>query len=565
MLSQNFQCRGAETQRRTEGFIVRFVEYRFMALISGFLLKNSLRLCVAAFILASISCGSKPTDPRTVIPADSLVYLETSDLGKLLDPITSNPKFQELAKTKPDTSALNGIRLSVAVTGLQASEEPVSEEHVVGHFRPRFVAVAETNAWNYQALSFAENKLGEFVNDIYDGEIELVTTDKHGGKYFTWTARDGRKAFALVRGSLILFANDESAIETCINVMNGGAESIAKNAKVSALAADSLASGYVSPDGVGQIANIAGVSLAIGAGEEGEVRRFIARVLPEIVRNSVTEMTWTSTRQQQGRIEDSYVLELAPDTARVLGESIVPGGDPDPDLSRFIPKEFVSTTRYNLKDAQIGWRGALLTARTKTDQVSGGLLVALSSSLFEPYGIEDAEMFLRSVESTLQTVRFDAEGEEVAVTARIKDLAKLKNAVAKELDFSKAPEKFENAEIWRSGDGELAAGIVENRVVIGDAKSVEKLLSARNTGQNLATVSANTRIAPSSAAIVTFGTESDPEAKLISILSDRRSETEPLVQTYTTETRFNQNGIDRRTVSDFGLIGMIIGRLDPDN
>src|SRR5688572_1589559 len=49
-----------------------------------------------------LSCGAKPTDPRTVIPGDALVYLETADLAKTLKAITDNPKFQQHAKSIPD-------------------------------------------------------------------------------------------------------------------------------------------------------------------------------------------------------------------------------------------------------------------------------------------------------------------------------------------------------------------------------------------------------------------------------------------------------------------------------
>ena len=518
-------------------------------------------VCFHLWLLFLISCGSKPTDPRTVIPADSLVYLETSDLGKVLHAITTNPKFLQLAKTKPDTSALNGISLSIAVTGFQASEEEAADEKTIGHIKPRFVAVAETNAWNYQALSFAENQLGEFINEIYGGEIELETTDKYGGRYFAWTARDGRKAFALVRGSLVLFGNDETGIENCVNVLNGGAESIAKHPKVSTLAPDLLASGYISKDGVAQIANIAGVSFAMGASEEGEVKSFIARILPEVVRNSITEVTWTASLTDDGRVEDRYLLSLADDMVKVFGDTIVPGSDADLDMSRFIPKEFVSTTRYNLKDAQIAWRSLLLTARTKTDQVSGSLLAGFSDSLFEPYGVDDPEMFLSGVGTALQTVRFDVEGEDVAVTARIRDPEKFRRSVAKELGISRPAAHFENADLWRSEDGELAVAIVDNRLVMGDAGSVEKCLKARNGGENLVTIAANSRLLASNAAVVTTGDDADNNAELIKALSERKDNS-PLVQAYLTETRFNQNGMERRTVSDFGLIGTIVAKLD---
>ncbi len=558
MLAQKFKRRDAETQRTKIKAV--FVLVRRVACHRS-LLNYSLRLCVSALIFTVLSCSSRPTDPRTAIPADSLVYLETSDLGKMLEAITSNPKFQQLARSKPDTSALNGIRLSIAVTGFQTSEEAVTEENSVLNFKPHFVAVAETNAWNYQALSFTENEVGEFVNEVYGGEVELVTSDKHGGRYFTWTAKDGRKAFALVKGSLIFFGNDESAIDSCINVLNGGADSIAKNAKVSALPSDALASGYISKDGVAQIANIAAVSLAIGAGDEGEVKNFIARVVPEIVRNTVTEVAWVSRKIENGRIEDDYAFGIEPQTAKILAETVVPGADADPDLSRLVPAEFVSTTRYNFNDAQIAWRSLMLTARTKTDQVSGGLLMAFSSSLFEPYGVDDPEAFLNSVGSNLQTARFDADGDEVAVIVRIKDLAQLKRSVAKELSLSKRPQMFENAEMWRSADGELAAAFIEDHVVIGEAKSVERCLAARNGGQNLASVSANALFNNLSVPISTYGTESDAAGGLVSVLSEQNAKEPLLSQTYTTETRFNQYGIERRTVSDLGMIGAIIEKL----
>ena len=83
----------------------------------------SVFICVHLWIILLTSCGSKPTDLRTVIPADALVYLETSDLGKAVAAITENKSFQQLAKTQPETSVLNGIKLVVAVTGFQTSEE----------------------------------------------------------------------------------------------------------------------------------------------------------------------------------------------------------------------------------------------------------------------------------------------------------------------------------------------------------------------------------------------------------------------------------------------------------
>jgi len=51
---------------------------------------------------------------RTLIPADTLVYLETNDLAAALQPIVDSKPFTEVAKSKPDFSALKGVQLAVA-------------------------------------------------------------------------------------------------------------------------------------------------------------------------------------------------------------------------------------------------------------------------------------------------------------------------------------------------------------------------------------------------------------------------------------------------------------------
>src|SRR6266513_2094796 len=147
-------------------------------------LSFSLCLCVSA---VNFSCATKPTDMRSLVPADSLVYLETNDLAAALQPIVDSKPFNEVAKRKPDFSTLKGVQLAVAVTGFETREEKLTDEHSIGRIQPHFVAVADTHAWNYQAVGFAEQKLGAFVEKIYDSEPMLEKSDKNGGKYFTWT------------------------------------------------------------------------------------------------------------------------------------------------------------------------------------------------------------------------------------------------------------------------------------------------------------------------------------------------------------------------------------------
>jgi hypothetical protein len=515
-------------------------------------------LLTFAAVLSVSSCTSTgPTDVRTVIPGDALVYLETQDLGKALHAVTDNDAFRAAAKSQPDFSALAGLKVGVAVTGFETKDLATADGTSELDVQPRFVAVAETNAWNYQAIKFAENKLGEFVNDMYGGGIELERFPRYDGDYFVWTADDGRKAYGLVIGSLIFFGNDETAIEKCVSVRKGEGDSIAKNSKLQS--GEFLASGYISQDGVAQIASIGSIQLAVGAGEEEEVRGFVARVFPEVIRNSAREVIWTATHDKPSkRITDQFSIALSSDVSKVLSESLA-AAQTDPDLSRMIPASFVSSTRYNLKDGQIAWRSVLLTTQSRTDQVSGNILSIVSSSLFEPYGVDDAELFLSSVGGSIQTVRFDAEGEEVAAVALIRDLEKLKRAMSKDLDLAAKPESFENAEIWRSKDGEIAVAVLGSRVVFGEKIAVEKCLTAQNTGQSLVASSILAPIfASSKATIVTAGIDRESSRQVAAVLGVAKEGSEPVLEPYSTETSFSGKGMERITVSNLGVIGSII-------
>ena len=552
ILAQFFKRKVAKSQSR-KGFFKNFSK-------SNLKIFAPLRLCAFALISFFIlsSCNSAPTDLRKYAPVDSLVYLETNDLQNTLNSLTENETFQRLTNGKKDFSALKGVQLAVTVTGFETNEKQITESQAILNFKPNFVAIADTHAWEFQTVSLTEIQIGNFVNETYGGNVNLEKSEKNSGEYFIWTAADGRKVFAFVEGSLIFFGNNEAAIEKCLAVKRGEADNLSKNGELETVydqAKNKLAFGFVSSEGIKQIANFAGVSAAIETSEDELPRNFIAKILPQILSKSVNRVVWTAEKTEQG-ITDSFRFETAKEISDVLKETIVPANQTENNSAEFLPAEIQSATRYNLENPQIAWRSLLLTAGRQTDEQSAKILIAFSNSFFAPFGIVSGETFLNSVGSEILTARFDAEGEKQVAIITVKNAEVLKKSLLPE--FKKQTENQNGAEIWKVEDEDLTAAFVGNDLVLGDSESVLKCLQAKQTGENFTKSKYFQKFSESRAVTATFGKDDDSAHKIAELLGIVKNKDLRTNSFFLTETKFSGSAFERKTVSDFGFVGTIL-------
>ena len=519
----------------------RFRNFRIRYILLRNFLSLFVLICVNLWLIFLSSCSTKPTDMRTLVPAETLVYLETNDLAAALQPIVDAKPFMEVAKSKPDFSALKGVQLAVAVTGFETSEEKLTDEHSVGRVQPRFVAVADTHAWNSNAVAFAEKKLGSFVANIYDSEPTVEKTDKNGGKYFTWTATDGRKAFALVIDSLIYFGNDESAIEKCLAVKRGETDSILTTGKIPVPDPTTLAQGYVSTDGIAQIAALVGLKFASEAADESEVQSAIAGILPQLIRNSITEISWTSTKTEKG-IEDRYTVGMPHEVASVFNETMTASDVFDEEILAYTPADPEAITLYNLRNPQVAWRSLVLTANKGNSPLSGRIINLLAIGMFSQFGIDDPELFFGATGSSIAVVRYK-EDDEAAVVSRTTDAAKTSRSLSPD-----ARKTFQSTDAVFVG---------------GDEKTVRECRVVKESGKNLKYSGRRPKDLSMSPAL-TLGNDFETAPLLADFFSVGNADAARPHSSYITETRFTKTGIDRRTTSDFGLIGSIIAQLGGD-
>jgi hypothetical protein len=229
-----------------------------------------------------------------------------------------------------------------------------------------------------------------------------------------------------------------------------------------------------------------------------------------------------------------------------------------------LPPGVYSATRYNLQNPQIAWRSVLLTAAKQTDAMSANVILQFSGALFEPYGIAEAETFLSAVGAEIVTAKFDEDGEKTIVLADVKDSEKAKKSIAAEINFKSPPEKQGDADVWKSADKQLAAAFVENKLILGETESVLNCLRARESGQSFRKTEAFQRISNNPAIAATVTKETETARRIVEILGSPKEENKSFSSFYTTETRFEAGAFERKTVSDFGLLGTLLEVLSDD-
>jgi len=197
-----------------------------------------------------------------------------------------------------------------------------------------------------------------------------------------------------------------------------------------------------------------------------------------------------------------------------------------------------------------------LTAQQQAGGVDGEIIGAVSGALFEPYGIDDPEAFVASLDSRFVTVRVDDEGDKLLVIGTTNDLPRLKSSLAKEIRLDRPGLKPGNWdwEVWKSDDDDLAFGTVDGRFILGDAETVSRCVTTVTKPGVLMP-------APAGSVAYTVTHDTDPNASLVSVLGTRSDDKTSLTQVSRVSTAVTTTGIQRTETSYFGLIGSIIERL----
>ena len=161
------------------------------------------------------------------------------------------------------------------------------------------------------------------------------------------------------------------------------------------------------------------------------------------------------------------------------------------------------------------------------------------------------------------TAKLDPEGEEpVIIVTRGNDQQILKTLTS---DLKPPnPVVEDGINLWSTPDGDLQLVFSGNGAGIGSKKNLEACLFWSPHWYEDTQSELLKKLTSTKAPIATVGRDNTSAAQIADMLSEKKSDDAKTESTYFTETRFTKTGIERRTVSDFGLIGSIIAQLAQD-
>lgn len=548
----------------------------------------------------------KKVDMAAYVPADALLYLEANSLPQIVQGLTQTEGWKALAEPAGVKAGLGsaswlsrlgtwigiGSTDTIVFSRMQVAAVVLSVAAADGgetlNVKPRIAIVVETHTGAGRTLAFIEKRVGNFAHRAYpDAQVE--TRDIDGAHWIVWSSMSSeRRIFAAVVGSVAIIGNHETAVQACLAVMRGQRPSLAGNleleeARRHLATSDSLALGFMSSQGAANLFEI-GAAVYMGQiSEDAATQGVAANILPKIASKIVGSVGW-STRLAQGRVEDDYFISTTNDAGARLRSALAPAPANAIKEAALLPVDTYSLTRYSTHDPLSAWRGLSFSLSSQLDPVLAVMVPPFLKATLHPYGIEEPDPFLQAVGPILVTARLENGGKNTVLLVEVRDEKALREFVLKKLGPTKPQvERVGEAEMLSAIDEKLgAASFVDGLLLMGPKESIRRCLSARYGQPTLLDSRAfQTTLGTASLAspshVVTLTRDSQAARDFMVFVANQHStHGRPInVQVFETtlgqlpyavsEMKFVDGGIERRTTSSFGLLGVLARQFSTKN
>ncbi len=555
---------------------------------------------IAIVLLAGWSWWNRPkkVDMTAYVPADSLLYLEANSFSAILSGLTSTDSWRDLAVPagigtrlgyvswynrlaawigigSADTIVFSRMQIAAVVLSVAAADGGETL-----NLRPRIGLVIETHTSASRTRAAIEKHVGNFARRAY-GEPRIEQRDVEDTHWIVWSSTSSqRRIIAAIRGSVAIIGNDEAAVQTCLAVGRGERPSLAGNhdleeARRHVAATESLTFGFLSPQGSGKFFEVAAAIYAGQISDDPKSQGLAADVIPQIARKVVGSIGW-SAKVVNGAIEDRYFVALPNDGSARLREALTYMPVTSLAAASLLPSQTYSMTRYSANEPLTAWRALSFSISSQLDPVLAVMVAPILNASLVPYGIDEPDVFLSAIGPEVCTARIRNAPNESVVVAAIRDEPGLRSFVSKRLGtLTPQTERLGDADILFSLEAKRGAfSFVNGYFLMGSKENVRACLDARRSQQTLS-LRSNFQRSLASASLfdqphtITFTEDVAPAQAFISFMANQKSPTGLPIDAKAVEEKLSQRpyaivemtfvegGIERRTRSSFGLMGVL--------
>jgi hypothetical protein len=534
-------------------------------------------LCLLAIIAIWWNWPHK-VDMASYAPADALVYIELNSIEDVSNAIKQGEAFKAISSlTSMSSKSPSKWSIWAARAGIAPAQSVVFARAQMAlvvvdidrqtngdalRVKPEAALIVETQTAKWRMKSVALENVKQLAQFAYGPtectENEFIECKEPSGS---------RKILAAIDGSTVIIGNSDKAVQNCLAVRHGQRPNLSTDpeftrTRTSLKGESSLAFGYISQVNAARLVSL-GVPLLIGK-EPGDsnFESLLSNSAGKILRG----IGWT-TRLVNGMIEDHYQIYLDPQVGKRLEPAFQTSDQPDALGWHLVPEAFRAVTMYRSADPQAAWVALTSALSMKLDAVSTVLIASLLKSSLSHYGVENPRDFLATMTAPLMTIR-PALGNESLFLGRVKDEEQLRKVLAPLVDEGKG-QILNGPDDQPNRDKEFSALFISGFLVLGKTENMLVYLDQLRNGEMITPDKTQLQQFPG-AAVVTYTNERDSVGSTSAVLSrlngqslsqaalQRIEDRMPNNAISSTDTRLNENGIDRRTQSAFGQFGNLL-------
>jgi len=538
------------------------------------------------------------TDMATYAPADCLAFVEANDVTEVAQGIEGTQAWNALAGPVGARSSLlpnrwvmrlarwTGIgsapaillarsQVAIVFTGAHTSQAGPTLT-----IKPLATFVIETHTTQRRMRPIVEQHIEDLAKRIY-GQPILSHKQVDGVDLSEWSSGDGsRHIAAAFAGTVAIIGNDEASVVQCVEAREGKRAALSGEKQLDDLrkkvgAQSASVFGFVSKSGVKSLLQAYALYRA-GSSSDAVT---VSQIFSETIGNLVDGLGWSS-RFVDGTVEERCSIMLSAGVADKLRGSFVPEDRLALADLPFVPADAHSVSLYHFRDVEGVWRDLNSIIASHADLIGAIATRPLLRSLFKPYGIDDADSFVHSVGTRIQTIRLEETSPSVLIAEAL-DRQGLRKVALQRLGAKPKTETVGEFELLLSSTDNWAASFADNYFLSGPAEAVRRCLQAKTQSKLLTATDAfreSQRLIDLTLPItvLTFSNDQKAAISFVELFSEHErsalSTSAPAIDQASQSLPFTVSvvilrdvGLEWTSRSSFGLLGSLLVTLTPEN